>query len=82
MDTTNNMVYLFLGHSKTNNFCTRDMIVPILGNNDPAMDIVHDIHRLYTWVKKESDCLAFSYSERSYISHIDFTTHLKEFLQL
>ena len=27
VDAANNMVYLYLGHGKTNNFCTRDVVI-------------------------------------------------------
>ena len=46
VDLDNNMVYLYLGHGKTNNFCTRDVLIPIPGNTDPAMDPVRHLHAL------------------------------------
>ena len=38
VDSTNNMLYIYLGYGKTNNFCTRDVLIPVPGNNDPALD--------------------------------------------
>ena len=47
VDVTNNMVYLYLGYGKTNNFCTRDVVIPIPGNDDPALDPVRHVQALF-----------------------------------
>ena len=62
VDVANNMVYLYLGHGKTNSFCTMNVIIPIPGNNDPAMDPVRHLHALFTSVEADPSEPAFKYS--------------------
>ena len=40
VDLANNMVYLYIGFGKTNQFGGRDTIIPFPGNSDPALDPV------------------------------------------
>ena len=80
VDTNFNMVYVYIGHSKTNNFCTRDVILPIPGNNDPALDPVRHLAALFDSVKCPVNSPAFSYSKGGYITHTVFTNRLKGLL--
>ena len=75
------MVYLYLGHGKTNNFCTRAVIIPIPGNNDPAMDPVRHLHALFSSVDANPNEPAFTYFRGKFISYTNFTTKLKTLLK-
>ena len=81
VDTVNNMVYVYLGHGKTNNFCTRDVIIPIPGNNDPAMDPVRHIQALFSRVQTNPQSPAFTYAPGQFIKYTSFTSRLKELLK-
>ena len=81
VDIDNNMVYLYLGHGKTNNFCTRDVIIPVPGNSDPAMDPVRHLHALFTSVDISQDSPAFSYANGKFINYASFTSSLKSLLK-
>ena len=75
------MVYLYLGHGKTNNFCTRDVIIPVPGNNDPALDPVRHLHALFSAVDASPNDPAFTYSRGNFITYTHFTTMLKTLLK-
>ena len=77
IDLENNMVYIYLGQGKTNNFCTRDVIIPIPGNDDPALDPVRHLHALFASVITGDDDPAFSFSYRKFINYKSFTSRLK-----
>ena len=81
VDTANNMVYLYLGHGKTNNFCTRDVIIPIPGNEDPALDPVRHLHSLFNLVKATPESPAFTFSQGQFIKYASFTARLKALLK-
>lgn len=81
VDVTNNMVYIYLGHGKTNNFCTRDIIIPIPGNSDPALDPVRHLHLLYDGVRAEPSDPAFTYAPGQFVKYSSFTSSLKELLK-
>lgn len=80
VDRKNNMVYLYVGHSKNNNFCTRDIIIPIPGNKDPALDIVRHMGTLFDTVKASSEDPAFTYSKHKHINYASYTRRLKNLL--
>ena len=75
------MVYIYLGHGKTNNFCTRDVIIPVPGNNDPALDPVRHLHALFNSVEASPDSPAFTYASRQFIKYASFTSQLKKLLK-
>ena len=77
VDVANNIVYLYLGHGKTNNFCTRDVMIPIPGNNDPAMDPVRHLHALFSSVTAGPDSPAFTFARGQFIKYTSFTSRLK-----
>ena len=81
VDTVNNMVYLYLGHGKTNNFCTRDVMIPIPGNNDPAMDPVRHLNALFLNVTAEPNDPAFMFAHKKFVSYASFTSRLKTLLK-
>ena len=81
VDLANNMVYIYLGHGKTNNFCTRDVIIPVPGNSDPAMDPVRHLHALFSSVDAGPDAPAFTYADGQFIKYACFTSKLKTLLK-
>jgi hypothetical protein len=81
VDMQNNMVYLYLGYGKTNNFCTRDVLVPIPGNQDPALDPVRHLAALFSSVNVANDAPAFSFGANNFITYNTFTTRLKTLLK-
>ena len=81
IDSENRIVYLYLGYSKTNNFCTRDIVIPIPGNTDPALDLVRHLEELFSRVPVTRDKPAFSYCSRSCITYDMFTKRLKQLLK-
>ena len=81
IDLQNNMVYLYLGYGKTNNFCTRDVLIPIPGNDDPALDPVRHLAALFSIVNAEDDAPAFTYGVNTFITYSTFTSRLKVLLK-
>ena len=80
VDHESNMVYIYQGFSKSNNFCTRDVVIPIPGNEDPALDLVRHLKALYERVDCPDDSPAFSFGKGSFISYQSYTTRLKTLL--
>lgn len=80
VDLASNMVYVYLGFSKTNQFGARDLIIPIPGNSDRAMDPVRHLHALFSRVKVHEDAPAFSTGPNSFINYSMFTSRLKTLL--
>ena len=75
-----NIVYLYLGFSKTNQFGAKDLVIPIPGNSDPILDPVRHINALFTSVNVREDSPAFSYGPNSHIKYDAFTKRLKTLL--
>ena len=81
VDLPNNMVYLYIGFGKTNQFGGRDIIILIPGNNDLALDPVRHLHSLLSHSSTRLDSPAFSYSASQFITYSKFTTRLKVLLR-
>lgn len=81
VDSTNNMLYIYLGYGKTNNFCTRDVLIPVPGNNDPALDPVRHVQALLTSVRAEPNAPAFSFTPNKFVTYSSFTQRLKSLLK-
>lgn len=81
VDLASNMVYVYLGHGKTNNFCTRDIIIPIPGNSDPALDPVRHLHILFSSVRAAPNAPAFTFAPQQFIKYSSFTSSLKQLLK-
>ena len=81
VDTQNNMVYLYLGYGKTNNFCTRDILIPIPGNDDPALDPVRHLSALFSSQDISPESPAFSYGRNKFVTYSTFTSRLKILLR-
>ena len=77
VDLPNNMVYMYIGFGKTNQFGGRDTVIPIPGNQDPALDPVRHLHSLLSSSTSPSDYPAFSYGPSQFITYSKFTRRLK-----
>jgi hypothetical protein len=81
VDTANNMVYIYLGHDKTNNFCTHDVLIPVPGNSDPALDPVRHMSALFSCVNTNPNAPAFSFAQDKFVTYATFTSRLKTLLK-
>ena len=77
VDLSTNVVYVYVGFSKTNQFGARDLVVPIPGNTDHRLDPVRHLHALFSQVTVPDNSPAFSFGQKSFISYNTFTTRLK-----
>ena len=75
-----NVVYLYVGFSKTNQFGAKDLVIPIPGNSDPALDPVRHLNALFNSVNVSEDSPAFSFGPNSHIKYDAFTKKLKTLL--
>ena len=80
VDTTTNRVYVHVTFSKTIQFGQRDLIVPIPGNSDAAMDPVRHISAMFKFCPCPGESPAFTYSQDKFITYSGFTTSLKQLL--
>ena len=80
VDPITNMVYIYIGFSKTNQFGARDLVIPVPGNSDPSLDPVRHLDALFTRVAAQQDTPAFSYGKSSFVNYSSFTTRLKKLL--
>ena len=75
-----NTVYVHCTFSKTIQFGQRDLVIPIPGNSDPALDPVRHLRVLFASVNCPLDAPAFSHGPGQFITHSTFTTRLKTLL--
>lgn len=80
VDLPGNIVYVYLGFSKTNQFGARDLVIPIPGNQDPALDLVRHLDALFSRVHIRDDAPVFSTGPNSFITYSTFTSRLKQIL--
>ena len=80
VNNVSNTVYLYVGFSKTNQFGARDLVIPIPGNSDPALDPVRHIQALFSRVHTGLDSPAFSSTSTKHITYDMFTRRLKSLL--
>ena len=76
VNSLTNMLYLYVGFFKTNQFGA----VPISVNPDPALDPVRHVNELFTRIPAGSDSPAFTFSKNKHISYEKFTKRLKTLL--
>lgn len=79
-DHKSKMVLVFVGWSKTNQFGSRDLVVPIPSNTDPALDLYRHMNSLFSRISVSGNRPAFSYSREKFVSYTTFTTRLKSLL--
>ena len=75
-----NMLLLYVGFSKTNQFGARDLVIPIPGNSDPVLDPVRHFQDLFSSVRASEDSPAFLFGPNSYVTYDTFTSRLKTLL--
>ena len=80
LDHKSKMVLVFVGWSKTNQFGSRDLVVPIPANSDQALDPYRHLNHLFSRVTVPGEKPAFSYSSGNFVSYKTFTTRLKSLL--
>ena len=80
VNLTKNVVYLYLGFSKTNQFGAKDLVIPIPGNSDPALDPVRHLNALFSSVNVTENCPAFSFGPNRHVKYDSFTRRLKTLL--
>ena len=80
LDLPGNIVYVYLGFSKTNQFGARDLVIHIPGNQDPALDPVRHLDALFSRVQIRDDAPVFSTGPNSFITYSTFTSRLKQIL--
>ena len=84
VDLAANIVYVHVTFSKTIHFGQRDLIIPIPGNQDEALDPVRHLHAFFTKCPCAPESPAFTYSTGKCITAITysgFTTSLKQLLK-
>ena len=81
VDKANNMVYLYIGFGKTNQFGGRDTVIPIPGNSDPALDPVRHLDAALSQGDGAPDSPAFSFGQGRFITYSNFTLRLKALLK-
>ena len=74
------MVFVNVTFSKTNQFGNKNIVIPIPGNTDPALDPVRHLSELFSSVYCSEDSPAFSYGPKKFISYCTFTSLLKKLL--
>ena len=74
------MVLVYVGWSKTNQFGSCDLVVPIPATSDPSLDLYRHINNLFSRVVVPDSCPAFSCSRSKFVSYTYFKTRLKSLL--
>ena len=81
IDLRNNMVYLYIGFGKTNQFGNRDQIIPVPGNGDAALNLVHHLSAIFSHYEASPNEPAFSFAPGKFISYSKFSSRLKTLLR-
>ena len=80
IDDVNNRVLIFVNFGKMNQFQKRCHVIPIPGNEDPALDLFSHLRTLFKKVKASPEAPALSYTRTSFVTHKFFTERLKTLL--
>ena len=80
VDQSNNIVYIYCNFSKTNQFGSSDLIIPVPGNEDPKLNLVKHLSNLFADVDADPDKPAFTYSPDRFVHYKLFTERLKSAL--
>ena len=80
IDASTKVIYMYIGFSKTNQFGSRDLILPIPGNSDRILDPVSHLLELFRRVDVPPSAPAFSYDSNKFIKYSMFTGRLKSLL--
>ena len=82
VDVAANRVYVHVTFAKNIQFGNRDLVIPIPGNDDPALDPVRHLLALFSSFPSDPEEPAFSYKPGCFITYSTFTTRLKKLLGL
>ena len=77
IDKDNNVVYVYCNFSKTNQFGSSDLVIPVPGNEDPKLDLVRHLTNLLAAVDADPDQPAFTYAPGKFVHYKLFTDKLK-----
>ena len=80
VDLETNIVHIYCNFSKTNQFGSSDLVIPVPGNADPKLDLVHHLSTLFALVDAEPDQPAFTYGTGKFVHYKLFTQRLKSLL--
>ena len=80
IDNENNIVYIYCNFSKTNQFGSSDLVIPVPGNQDPRLDLVRHVTNLFAIVDADPDQPAFTYAPGKFVHYRLFTDRLKSLL--
>lgn len=81
VDSAANIVFVQVTFSKTIQFGQRDLIIPIPGNQDEALDPVRHLNSLFEMCPCPAESPAFTYGKDKCITYSSFTTNLKQLLK-
>ena len=80
IDQLNNVVYIYCNFSKTNQFGSSDLVIPVPGNDDPKLDLVRHLTKLFAVVQADPEQPAFSFAPGKFVHYKLFTDKLKSIL--
>ena len=84
IDKSNGIALLYINFAKTLQFGQRDLTIPLISNQTPALDPVYHLDLLFSRTQAPLDYPAFSYRTRAgalaFVSHKAFTQKLRRLL--
>jgi hypothetical protein len=80
IDPENNVVYIYCNFSKTNQFGSSDIVIPVPGNTDPKLDLVRHLSNLFSILDADQDQPAFTFAPGKFVHYKLFTMRLKSLL--
>ena len=80
IDRSKQMVYVYVGFSKTNQYRKKDRCIPIPKNDDPCLDLYRHLDLLFSTVDADQRDPAFTYAKDKFVNYCAFTKRLKELL--
>ena len=81
IDQSAQVIYIYVGFSKTNQYRKKDRCIPIPKNNDPCLDLFRHIVLLFSSVAADKHEPAFTYGRNQFINYRVFTSRLKDLLK-
>ena len=81
LNSEKEMVIVYCGFSKTNQYRKKDMCIPIPSNEDRCLDLYRHMRKLFESVESPDDAPAFSYGNKKFVDYQMFTSRLKSILK-
>ena len=81
LDSEREMVIIYCGFSKTNQYRKKDTCIPIPSNKDRCLDLFRHLTKLFNLVETSPEAPAFSYGKKKFINYSMFTSRLKSILK-